>query len=71
MDGTKMELKTILQFFCHFIPLVREQVGVGIESGFHLLVPQTVCYGYRGKTKLNQQAGVAVPEVMDADRFYA
>ena len=46
-------------------------MGVGIESGLNLLMPQTVCHGYRGKPKLNQKAGVAVPEIMDTDGFCA
>ena len=47
LNGTKTELKffseAILQLFGHFVPVLREQMGVCVQCGFNLLMAHTFC----------------------------
>lgn len=35
---TKMELKAVLEFISHFIPLVWKEVGIGVERSLYFLM---------------------------------
>ena len=49
---------------------MREQVRVSVQCGLHLLVPQPVSDGQRGEAQLDQQTGMRVPDIMQADALH-
>ena len=66
-----MRLKETLKPFRHLGLLVRVQVGVGLQSGFYIFMTQPFANEKRGKTHLDQQACVAMAEVMNSDNLDA
>ena len=59
-----------MEFFGYLVPLVRKQVGICVKGSFYFLMPQAVGNGQGRKAHFNQQAGVAVANVMHPDALY-
>lgn len=59
-----MGLKETLKPFRHLGLLVRVEVGVGLQSGFYIFMPQPFTDQQWGEPHLNQQAGMAVTEMV-------
>ena len=45
-------------------------MGISVESSFHFLMPQAVGNGQGGEAHFNQQAGVAVADVVQPDSLH-
>ena len=66
---TKMILKFyFFQFFNNFFPVRLEQMRICVHSHFYIIMPQTFRNHKRVRTKVDQQTGVRVPEIMHPDR---
>lgn len=47
-----------------------EQVRVSVQRGLHLLMAQPVSDGQRGEAQLDQQTGMTVPDIVQADTLH-
>ena len=50
---------------------VRVQVGICLQSGLDIFVSQTLRNEQRREAKLNQERGVGMPDIVDADLLHA